>query len=87
MEAIATKLPYITGIGCHERDNRYDWHTDVSYAQYLNRFSGIIDMQIASQSPLQRFYSFNFQYVHFISIDTDPWLYMAFSVVFCFFFS
>ena len=74
-QPIASSIPYMTGIGCHERDDRYAIETDVSYGQYLNKFSGLLSLMGSSLSPSLHYYSWNIGLIHFISIDTDPWIY------------
>jgi len=69
VQAVAAYVPYMWGIGNHEQDVGF------SYMNYLNRYSGNIYAAQASGSGTIRWFSWNTQLVHFICVDSDPWIY------------
>ena len=72
MDAIskmATRVPYVAGVGNHEQDVKY------SYDTFLKRFHGQQSLAVASNSPSVRYLSFDLPLVHIAMIDTDAWIY------------
>ncbi|ETO09319.1 hypothetical protein RFI_28070 [Reticulomyxa filosa] len=81
IEPVSSRIPYMTGIGCHERDDRWVVFNNVSYGQYLNRFSGLLNIMQYSQSTSLHYYSFNVHNIHIIKINFPKFVVVVVVVV------
>eukprot|EP01061_Rhynchopus_euleeides_P019815 TRINITY_DN32514_c0_g1_i1.p1 TRINITY_DN32514_c0_g1~~TRINITY_DN32514_c0_g1_i1.p1 ORF type:complete len:568 (+),score=165.01 TRINITY_DN32514_c0_g1_i1:108-1706(+) len=70
IEQISSRIPYMVGPGNHESEK---WEL-ASYNHYLHRFNGQLVATEHSGSESVRWYSMNRDLVHFIVLDSDPWV-------------
>eukprot|EP00455_Lapot_gusevi_P054811 TRINITY_DN8855_c0_g1_i1.p1 TRINITY_DN8855_c0_g1~~TRINITY_DN8855_c0_g1_i1.p1 ORF type:complete len:455 (-),score=98.37 TRINITY_DN8855_c0_g1_i1:158-1522(-) len=68
-QQVGAYTPYVYGVGNHETDVNYTYHT------FLQRYQGHHYLAQASKSPSIRWLSFDVQHVHFAMVDTDAWIY------------
>jgi len=76
IQGFAAYTPYITSAGNHELDSDFsEFGNQATFDNYDHRFATLGIPATASGSSQLHYYSWDYGLIHFVSYDTDAWIY------------